>query len=712
MPESPTFDLADLRHRHDHLLSAARTLKQEFLGIDSVIDHLVRSVSRWLLFPHMQERPLVVNLWGLTGVGKTALVHRLVELLEVEDRFFHYDLGGPMAMRGIDRDLAEAARYLADRPAVLLLDEFHHMRTIQHDDSEGGLGRSTVLWQLLDTGRFMSSRHSYDMDTLITFVERADYLLERGLQVHNGRVVQGVELFGVAIDKLTGGSDIAFTVEHERRHETLEDDEARKQPPHFVPSPVVDAICSLQPRRFPLDVAVYEHVAEMSGRQIIELLLEVIDTSNRTTSTDFSKALVIICGNLDEAYSMHGITSPDIDPDIFHHWTSKITVPQIKEALRKRFRSEEIARLGNDHILYPAFDRATFQGLIRLRLDDLARRFADHTGMELRFAPSLHRMLYDEGVYPVQGTRPLFSTIDLLVGARLGEVVSTLATEDIRAEAIELAAERSVLVVRYLHDGHAVHTLRLEDKRVLEELREPSRDDTQAVTAVHEAGHAVLSVVLRRMLPRGIVSRSAKADGGGFVLRPDEVDFTAKCDILPELAVLLGGVTAEAAVFGEDWVTTGAEHDLERATGFITSLLRRSGMGRVTGRWASQPTMGDDSLVDRDGTTDAEARSWLEKARHLARRTLDENRSFLLHLADHLADHRDIEEAHLRALIDDHAVGLSSQDLEDDVHHRYYRAHLKNAVQDLRSTGSDRIEPDTLDSREEEAVDEPLVGSR
>ena len=688
MPDSSAFDIADLRRRHDHLQDVARQLKLEFLGIDRVIDHLVRSVSRWVLFPHMQERPLVVNLWGLTGVGKTALVHRLVELLEVEDRFFHYDLGGPVASRGIQGDLAEAARYLDGRPAVLLLDEFHHMRTIQDDESEGGLGRSTVLWQLLDTGRFMSSRHSFEMDVLIQFIERAEYLLKRGLQVHAGRVVHGVELFGLTIDKLSSGSDIAFQLRNLHKGLDHVDDEAEKQPPIFLPDTVVDAICNLQPTRFPLDVVVLEHISTMNGFQILQFLFDILDGANRTTSTDFSKALVIICGNLDEAYNIHGITSPDVDPDVFHRWTSKITVPQIKRALQKRFRSEEIARLGNDHILYPAFDRSTFRGLIDLRLRALAERFQDHTGMELRFTPALHRMLYDEGVYPVQGTRPLFSTIERLVAARLGEVVSHMVVHELRAEVIELSAEPSKLVVRYLHGDREVHVLRLDDQRVLEELREPSRDDTQAVTAVHEAGHAVLSVVLQKMLPTGIISRSASAGQGGFVQRPDRPDLIAKCDILPELAVLLGGITAEAAVFGEDRITTGGEHDLERATALITGLLRRSGMGRVHGRWGSQASMHDDILVDGDGAIDAEAQSWLERARHLARRTLDEQRDLLLHLADHLADHRDISEAHLRALIDHHATGVSNDDLDDDPNHRFYRAFLKSQVRHLRDAAA------------------------
>ena len=76
------------------LLDTARAkLKQEFVGIDTVIDSIINSITTWFLFPEIQERPLVINLWGMTGVGKTDLIKKLSGLLNYDKKLFRFDMG-------------------------------------------------------------------------------------------------------------------------------------------------------------------------------------------------------------------------------------------------------------------------------------------------------------------------------------------------------------------------------------------------------------------------------------------------------------------------------------------------------------------------------------------------------------------------------------------------------------------------------------------
>ncbi len=62
-------------------------LKREFIGIDYIIEELVDYIQIWYLMPEILTRPIIVNLWGMTGVGKTDLIRKLVSKLEYQDRF-------------------------------------------------------------------------------------------------------------------------------------------------------------------------------------------------------------------------------------------------------------------------------------------------------------------------------------------------------------------------------------------------------------------------------------------------------------------------------------------------------------------------------------------------------------------------------------------------------------------------------------------------
>jgi cell division protease FtsH len=82
-----------LKEKQQELDHVKRTLKSEFVGIDSVIDKVFEWIGPWYMFPEMQEKPLVINLWGITGVGKSSLVNRLVELLDFHNRHYRFDMG-------------------------------------------------------------------------------------------------------------------------------------------------------------------------------------------------------------------------------------------------------------------------------------------------------------------------------------------------------------------------------------------------------------------------------------------------------------------------------------------------------------------------------------------------------------------------------------------------------------------------------------------
>ena len=62
-------------------------LKKDFVGIDNIIDDVVSSISPFYLFPESIKRPIVINLWGMTGTGKTSLIESLVDFLKQKHCF-------------------------------------------------------------------------------------------------------------------------------------------------------------------------------------------------------------------------------------------------------------------------------------------------------------------------------------------------------------------------------------------------------------------------------------------------------------------------------------------------------------------------------------------------------------------------------------------------------------------------------------------------
>ena len=69
--------------KSDKLKSVINQLKKEYIGLDSIIDEIHNLIEPWYIFPSSQIRPTVINLWGLTSTGKTSLIMRLFNLLDL-----------------------------------------------------------------------------------------------------------------------------------------------------------------------------------------------------------------------------------------------------------------------------------------------------------------------------------------------------------------------------------------------------------------------------------------------------------------------------------------------------------------------------------------------------------------------------------------------------------------------------------------------------
>ncbi|MES9898604.1 MAG: ATP-dependent zinc metalloprotease FtsH [Sedimenticola sp.] len=105
------------------------------------------------------------------------------------------------------------------------------------------------------------------------------------------------------------------------------------------------------------------------------------------------------------------------------------------------------------------------------------------------------------------------------------------------------------------------------------------------LTAYHEAGHAIVGrlvpshdpVYKVSIIPRG------RALGVTMFLPVEDRYSLSKEHLESQISSLFGGRIAEELIFGKDSVTTGAQNDIQRATGIARSMVTKWGLSEKLG---------------------------------------------------------------------------------------------------------------------------------
>ena len=146
-------------------------------------------------------------------------------------------------------------------------------------------------------------------------------------------------------------------------------------------------------------------------------------------------------------------------------------------------------------------------------------------------------------------------------------------------EAALLAARKDKTAVEMSDFDEAIDRLiaGLEKKRVMSTKE-------REIVAYHESGHALVASLIPNMDPVhkiSIVQRGFGALGYTMQLPLEDRYLMQRRDLLNQLAVLLGGRTAEEIALGE--ISTGAQNDLMRATDIARAMVTEWGMSDALG---------------------------------------------------------------------------------------------------------------------------------
>ena len=174
------------------------------------------------------------------------------------------------------------------------------------------------------------------------------------------------------------------------------------------------------------------------------------------------------------------------------------------------------------------------------------------------------------------------------------------------------------------------------------------------ITAFHEAGHAVITQLLKTQDNVHQISIIPSGRAGGYTLSLPQEDkmYMSKLEMEEEIISLLGGRVAEQLVIGD--ITTGASNDIERATKMARSMVTKYGMSEnlgpvVYGTGHDEVFLGKEFGSTRDyseriaSDIDGEIRRIIGTAYKKAEEILGANRNKLDFTANYLIEHETMD---------------------------------------------------------------------
>ena len=196
------------------------------------------------------------------------------------------------------------------------------------------------------------------------------------------------------------------------------------------------------------------------------------------------------------------------------------------------------------------------------------------------------------------------------------------------------------------------------------------------ITAYHEAGHALLSLLVNEVDTFTKVSIIPRGMAGGYTITPPTEDrhYKGKKELLGEMVVLLGGRAAEEICLQD--VTTGAQNDLERTTKIARAMICVFGMsdrlGPLTlGRHHHHLFLGRDMMEQKDYSDetakliDDEVHAFVDNAYDRAKKILKDNRDKLDLLAKKLIEVEVLDVIEARKMLGMEAPAVKKEQPKD-----------------------------------------------
>jgi cell division protease FtsH len=235
------------------------------------------------------------------------------------------------------------------------------------------------------------------------------------------------------------------------------------------------------------------------------------------------------------------------------------------------------------------------------------------------------------------------------------------------ADLANLINEAALLAARRDLDEIGMSELEEAIERVIAGPERKSRvmtEDDKRITAFHEGGHALVGYALPNADPIHKVTIIPRGRAGGYTMALPLEDkmYMRRSELVDQLAMLLGGRTAEEMIFIDP--TTGASNDIEKATNLARRMVMEWGMSDRLGplRYGSPEgevflgrdySRSNDMSDDVASAVDEEIRKLITQAHEEARQILTTHAEALERLAGVLIEKETVDADDLKDIFYD-----------------------------------------------------------
>jgi cell division protease FtsH len=262
--------------------------------------------------------------------------------------------------------------------------------------------------------------------------------------------------------------------------------------------------------------------------------------------------------------------------------------------------------------------------------------------------------------------KPLAADVDLSVIAKRTTGFSGASLANLMNEAAIVTARNGKSEIGYDEVDYAIDRIQVG----MQKQTGTSFPNRQKLVAYHEAGHAIMGLVLPEydMVTKVTIIPRTSGAGGFTLFTPTEERLESgmysKKYLCSQLAVALGGRVAEEIIFGKDEITTGASNDLQQVRNIARRMVAQWGfaneaMGAAPVAW--EGTQGstiqtpNSASMETERQIDAQVRILVNCAYETTLKTLSANREFLDKMAETLVEKETIDYKELLRMRDEFA---------------------------------------------------------